>query len=229
MRVLVVDDETKMLNHMKSALEQERYEVDGAEDALAALELAAKHSYHAIVLDVMLPGGKDGIALMQELRRQGIVSPILLASARNHVSERVEGLNAGADDYLPKPFALEELTARVNALVRRGGESRSLLLKVGDLVLDTVARSATRGSRRITLATREYRLLEHLMRNQGEVCSRRQLLQNVWDYEFDPGTNLVDVTIRRLREKIEHEGELPILKSVRGVGYMLRSVEPAQG
>jgi DNA-binding response OmpR family regulator len=225
MRVLVVDDETKMLAHIVQALELEHYTVDSAVDVEAALELTKQNSYNAIVLDVMLPGGKDGIAFLQDLRRQGNRTAILLVSARNNVAERVEGLNAGADDYLPKPFVLEELTARVNALTRRGGEARSLLLRVADLTLDTVARSAQRAGRRISLASREYRLLEHLMRNQGQVCSRRQLLLNVWDYDFDPGTNLVDVTIRRLREKIELDKEIPLLKSVRGVGYLLKAPE----
>ncbi|MBP7948330.1 MAG: response regulator transcription factor [Verrucomicrobiales bacterium] len=222
MKALVVEDEKKTANFIRKALEGERFEVETVFSGDSALPLALERAFDVIVLDIMLPG-KDGLSVLRGLREQGNSTPVLLLSARSHVNERVAGLKAGADDYLPKPFALEELTARVQVLVRRGGEAKSILLRVGDLALDTISRTATRNSRRVELAGREYRLLEFLMRNEGKVCSRALLLQKVWDYDFDPGTNLVDVTIRRLRDKLEHPSELPLLHTVRGVGYQMRA------
>ncbi len=148
--------------------------------------------------------------------------PVLLLSARGQVNERVEGLNAGADDYLPKPFELAELIARVRALTRRGGENKSNILRVGDLTLDTVTHRAQRGDRTIELTAREYRLLEYLMRSTGRLCGRMMLLEKVWDYDFDPGTNLVDVYVRRLREKIDADFESKLFHTVRGAGYVLK-------
>ncbi len=169
----------------------------------------------------MLPG-RDGLSVLSQLRRSKNTTPVLLLSARGEVNERVEGLNAGADDYLPKPFELAELIARVRALVRRGVENKSTVLRVGDLTLDTLSRCARRGEVDITLTIREYRLLEFLMRSAGRLCGRMMILEKVWDYDFDPGTNLVDVYIRRLRGKIDAEFEAKLLHTVRGSGYMMK-------
>ena len=177
--------------------------------------------YDAIVLDIMLPG-RDGLSVLRQLRERRNGVPVLLLSARGEVNERVEGLNAGADDYLPKPFALAELVARVRAMGRRAGEARATVLQVADLTLDTVTRLARRGEAQIELTAREYRLLEFLMRSPGRICARMTILEKVWDYDFDPGTNLVDVYVRRLRDKIDTGFEPKLIHTVRGVGYVLR-------
>ena len=160
--------------------------------------------------------------LLRQLRDRQNATPVLLLSARGEVNERVEGLNAGADDYMSKPFALDELLARVQALVRRGGETKIPVLRVGDLTLDTTTRNAQRGDRKIELTTREYRLLEYLMRLAGQVCGRMMIIEKVWDYDFDPGSNIVDVYIGKLREKIDTGFETTLLHSVRGVGYVMK-------
>jgi DNA-binding response OmpR family regulator len=177
--------------------------------------------FDGIVLDIMLPG-RDGISVLKQLRERKNSTPVLLLSARGEVNERVEGLNAGADDYLPKPFELAELVARVRALTRRGGENKSTTLRVADLTLDTLTHKAQRGGAIIELTAREYRLLEFLMRSAGRLCARMMILEKVWDYGFDPGTNLVDVYIRRLREKIDANFQPKLLHTVRGSGYVLK-------
>jgi len=169
----------------------------------------------------MLPG-RDGLSVLRQLRERKNTTPVLLLSARGEVNERVEGLNAGADDYLPKPFELAELVARVRALTRRGGENKSSVLCVADLKLDTLTHKAQRGRTEIELTVREYRLLEFLMRSAGRHCGRMMILEKVWDYDFDPGTNLVDVYVRRLREKIDAGFEPRLLHTVRGSGYVLK-------
>jgi DNA-binding response OmpR family regulator len=221
MRVLVVEDEKKTASFIRKALQAESFAVDVSHDGAEALLLAATTSFDAIVLDIMLPG-RDGLSVLRQLREQRNLTPVLLLSARGHVDERVEGLNAGADDYLPKPFALAELIARVRSLGRRGGEPKSIVLRVADLTLDTVTRQAQRGGNSFELTTREYRLLEYLMRSTGRICGRMAILEKVWDYDFDPGTNLVDVYIKRLREKIDEGFELKLLHTVRGMGYVLK-------
>jgi DNA-binding response OmpR family regulator len=172
-------------------------------------------------MDIMLPG-PDGLTIVRRWRQAQNQVPVLLLSARGEVNERVEGLDAGADDYLPKPFALTELAARVRALTRRGNDNRATVLKVLDLTLDTVTRRARRGQTEIELTAREYRLLEYLMRSTGRLCGRMMILEKVWDYDFDPGTNLVDVYIKRLREKIDSAFETKLLHTVRGTGYVLK-------
>lgn len=222
MRILVVEDDKKTGAFITKALRAEGFAVDllrDGDDALAAVEVTP---FDALVLDIMLIG-RDGLSVVRQMRARGIQTPVLLVSARGEVNERVEGLNAGAEDYLPKPFALEELTARVRALVRRGGDAKSPLLQVEDLALNTLTRVASRGGRKIELTTREYRLLEFLMRSAGRVCSRMMILEKVWDYHFDPGSNLVDVYVGKLREKIDAPGEPKLLHSVRGEGYVLKS------
>ncbi|MDB6023556.1 MAG: Two component transcriptional regulator, winged helix family, partial [Pedosphaera sp.] len=199
MRVLVVEDEKKTASFIRKALQAESFAVDVSHDGAEALLLASNTPFDAIVLDIMIPG-RDGLSVLRQLREQKNRTPVLLLSARGQVDERVEGLNAGADDYLPKPFALAELIARVRSLGRRGGEPKSITLRVGDLTLDTVTRQAQRGGKSFELTTREYRLLEFLMRSPGRICGRMAILEKVWDYDFDPGTNLVDVYVKRLRE-----------------------------
>ncbi len=224
MRVLVVEDEKKTASFVRKALQAEGFAVDvclNGDDALAA---AKATPFDGIVLDIMLPG-RDGLSVLHQLRERKNTTPVLLLSARGEVNERVEGLDAGADDYLPKPFELAELVARVRALTRRSTENKSVILRVGDLALDTVTHKAQRRGREIELTAREYRLLEFLMRSAGRLCGRMMILEKVWDYHFDPGTNLVDVYIRRLREKIDAEFEPKLLHTARGTGYVLREAE----
>ena len=221
MRILVVEDEKKTASFIRKALQAENFAVDifhNGEDALAAVIATA---FDAIVLDIMLPG-RDGLSVVRQLRARKNSTPVLLLSARGEVNERVEGLNAGADDYLAKPFALVELVARIRALVRRGSEPKAIVLRVADLSLDTVTRQVSRGETTFDLAAREYRLLEFLMRSTGRVCGRMTILEKVWDYDFDPGTNIVDVYIKRLREKVDAGFEPKLLHTVRGVGYVLK-------
>jgi two-component system, OmpR family, response regulator len=221
MRVLVVEDEKKTASFVRKALQAENFAVDVMANGEDALLAAARTPFDAIVLDIMLPG-RDGLSVLRQLRERKNTTPVLLLSARGEVNERVEGLNAGADDYLPKPFELAELVARVRALTRRGGENKSTVLRVADLTLDALTRKAQRGKTEIELTAREYRLLEFLMRSAGRPCGRMMILEKVWDYDFDPGTNLVDVYVRRLREKIDADFEPKLLHTVRGSGYVLK-------
>jgi DNA-binding response OmpR family regulator len=221
MRVLIVEDEKKTASFVRKALQAEGHAVDVLHDGNAALAAVLHTPFDVVVLDVMLPG-RDGLSVVRQMRQQDIKTPVLLLTARGEVSEKVEGLNAGADDYLPKPFALEELIARVHALGRRSTEAMSRLLRVADLTLDTMTRKAKRADRPIDLAPREYLLLEQLMRSPGRIFGRMLLVEKVWDYHFDPGTNLVDVYIMRLREKIDADFEPKLLHTVRGVGYVLK-------
>ncbi len=221
MRVLVVEDEKKTASFIRKALQSEGHAVDVLHDGSEALAAAEHTPFDVVVLDIMLPG-RDGLSVVRQMREKRIKTPVLLLSARGEVSEKVEGLNAGADDYLPKPFALDELIARVRALGRRSGEAKSATLRVSDLTLDTVTRKVKRGGQAIDLAPREYLLLEFLMRSPGRVCGRMAIVEKVWDYDFDPGTNLVDVYIKRLREKIDTGHDQKLLQTVRGVGYVLQ-------
>jgi len=221
MRLLIVEDDNKTAAFVAKALKAEGFAVDlmrDGDEALAALEVTP---FDAVVLDIMLIG-RDGLSVLKQMRERGNQTPVLLLSARGSLTDRVEGLNAGAEDYLPKPFALEELIARVRALVRRGSGVKTHVLRVGDLTLDTISRVAERGGRKIELTTREYRLLEYLMRSAGRVCSRMMILEKVWDYSFDPGSNLVDVYVGKLREKIDAGREVKLLHSVRGECYVMK-------
>ena len=221
MRILVVEDEKKTASFIRKALQTEGFAVDACGNGEDALAAAGTTPFDVIVLDIMLPG-RDGLSVLRQLRERKNLTPVLLLSARGEVNERVEGLNAGADDYLPKPFELAELIARVRALTRRGGENKSTVLRVADLMLDALTRKARRGATEIELTAREYRLLEFLMASAGRPCGRMMILEKVWDYDFDPGTNLVDVYIRRLREKIDAHFETKLLHTVRGSGYVLK-------
>ena len=224
MRILVVEDEKKTASFVRKALQSESFAVDVVDNGDDALAAASATPFDGIVLDIMLPG-RDGISVLKQLRERKNATPVLLLSARGEVNERVEGLNAGADDYLPKPFELSELIARVRALTRRGGENKATTLRVADLSLDTLTHKAQRGGATIELTAREYRLLEFLMRSAGRLCGRMMILEKVWDYSFDPGTNLVDVYVRRLREKIDAGFEPKLLHTVRGSGYVLKEGE----
>lgn len=221
MRVLVVDDDRKTAGFISKALKAEGFAVDVLHNGDEALAAICTTPFDAVVLDIML-AGRDGLSVLRQARSRGNRTPVLLLSARGEVNERVEGLNAGADDYVSKPFALEELVARVRSLVRRGGETKSPILRVGDLTLDTTTRTAQRGARAIELTTREFRLLEFLMRSPGQVCGRMMIIEKVWDYDFDPGSNIVDVYVRKLRDKIDASGETKLLHSVRSVGYVMK-------
>lgn len=222
-RVLVAEDDRKTAAFVAKALKAEGFAVDVVREGDAALAATAATPFDAVVLDIMLIG-RDGLSVLRQMRARQNHTPVLLLSARGEVNEKVEGLNAGAEDYLAKPFVLDELIARVRALVRRGGEIRPPVLHVGDLKLDTVTRLAERHGRRIELTTREYRLLEFLMRSAGRVCSRMMILEKVWDYSFDPGSNLVDVYVAKLREKIDGACAVKLLHSVRGEGYLMKEV-----
>jgi DNA-binding response OmpR family regulator len=221
MRILVVEDEKKAASFIRRAMQSEGFAVDAVHAGEDALSLAQTTPYDAMVLDVMLPG-RDGLSVLRELRARSNKVPVLLLSARGQVEERIEGLNAGADDYLPKPFVLGELVARVRALLRRGGDAKTVLLRLADLTVDTVKREVRRGEKLIELSAREYRLLEYLLRSSGRVCGRMQILEKVWDYDFDPGTNLVDVYVRRVRDKIDAGYAVPLLHTVRGMGYVMK-------
>jgi DNA-binding response OmpR family regulator len=224
MRVLVVEDDRKTAGFISKALKTEGCAVDVLHDGDEAFLSMMGTAFDVVVLDIMLKG-RDGLSVLRQARMKGNHTPVILLSARGEVNERVEGLKAGADDYLSKPFALEELVARVETLFRRGTDSRSGLIHVADLTLDTAMRKAQRGGRTIELTSREYRLLEYLMRSPGRICTRMMIFEKVWDYHFDPGSNIIDVYIRKLREKIDEGFATKLLHSVRGVGYMLKEEE----
>jgi DNA-binding response OmpR family regulator len=223
MRVLIVEDEKKTASFIRKSLQSAGFVADVLHRGDEALTAITHTPFDVVVLDVMLPG-RDGLSVVRQARERGLKTPVLLLTARGETSEKVEGLNAGADDYLSKPFALEELVARVRALGRRSGESQALMLRVGDLSLNTITREVKRAEQAIDLAPREYLLLEFLMRSTGRICDRMAIVEKVWDYDFDPGTNLVDVYIMRLREKIDAGFETKLLHTVRGVGYVLKAV-----
>jgi DNA-binding response OmpR family regulator len=224
MRVLVAEDDAKAARFLVQGLEEEGHAVDVASDGETAARLGAIHPYDVIILDIMLPM-RDGLTVARELRRNGNTTPILMLTARDSTPDVVRGLDAGADDYLTKPFAFDELLARVRALGRRAGGEPHAILRIADLEVDRVRRTVRRGSRRIDLAPREFRLLEHMMLYPEHVMTRTNLLDKVWDMTFDPGTNVVDAHISNLRKKLEEGGASRLIHTVRGVGYVLRSTE----
>jgi two-component system OmpR family response regulator len=225
MRVLVVEDDAKAARFLRQGLEEEGHAVDVAVDGVEGIQLGAVNPYDVIVLDIQLPR-KNGLQVASELRRDGTTTPILMLTGRDASADIIRGLDAGADDYLTKPFDFDELLARVRALGRRqatGGPHG--LLRLGDLELDRVRRTVRRGTRRIELAPREFRLLEYFMLHAEQVLTRTSLLEKVWDMMFDPGTNVVDAHISNLRKKLEEGGEPRLIQTVRGVGYLMRAGE----
>jgi DNA-binding response OmpR family regulator len=223
MRVLVAEDDQVIADFVSQGLREAGYAVDVASTGTDALRQALDGSYDAAVIDVMLPE-LDGLSVIEQLRAKRKQTPVLILSARHTVDDRVKGLQAGGDDYLTKPFALPELLARVQALIRRShGTPESPRLVVGDLVLDRLTRKVERAGRPIDLRPREFALLELLMRNAGQVVSKTMILSEVWGYSFDPGSNVVDVLVFRLREKIDRDFDTPLLHTIRGVGYVLNA------
>ena len=224
MRALIVEDDQTIAEFVTRGLREAGFVVDHAADGTSGLELARTGAYDVAIVDLMLPG-LDGISLIQSLRRSGVHTPVLILSARQSVNDRVTGLEIGGDDYLVKPFAFPELLARVHALIRRATAAApaSNQLTVGDLTLDLLTRKAARGGREIEpLRPREFALLEYLMRNAGRVVSKTMILSHVWDYSFDPRTNVVDVLVFRLREKIDKSFDSKLIHTVRGIGYVLK-------
>jgi two-component system copper resistance phosphate regulon response regulator CusR len=221
MRLLLIEDERALARAVCKGLEEVSWSVDVAGNVEEAWDLVLRHHYSVVILDLGLPG-PDGMELLRRLRAAGMRVPVLILTARSSVESRVEGLNAGADDYLGKPFAFAELVARVQALSRRGRDQQTLALRVGDLELDVLRRQAQRGGRRIELTAREFAVLEFLMRHADEVVTRTMLAEHVWGDHFDSLSNLIEVFVNRLRKKIELEGAPRLLHTVRGAGYVLR-------
>lgn len=221
MRILVVEDEDKVASFIRRALEEDSYAVDVCGDGTKGLELARNGSYDAIILDLMLPG-MPGLEVLKTLRKEQITSPVLILTARAQVDQKVKGLDAGADDYLTKPFAIEEFLARVRALLRRGTGEAAGVLQVADLVLNPAAREVTRAGRRIELTLKEYALLEYMMRNAGRVLTRPMIAEHVWNLDFDTFTNVIDVYVNYLRNKIDRGSERKLIHTVRGTGYVLK-------
>jgi DNA-binding response OmpR family regulator len=215
MKLLVIEDEKKVANFIQN------YSVECAYDGEAGLEKALNNEFDGIILDLMLPR-RDGISILRELRARGVTTPVLILTAKGTTQDKIIGLDSGADDYLAKPFHFEELTARVRSMLRRSSVEKTTQLKLADLVLDTVSHKAKRGETDIELTAREYALLEYLMRNDNRVLSRSVITQHVWSYSFYADSNLVDVYINRLRNKIEVDGGARLIHSIRGVGYVMR-------
>jgi two-component system OmpR family response regulator len=222
MRLLVIEDDRTIAAFVVKGLEQAGFAVDHAEEGRKGLAFALTEPYDAAVVDLMLPG-LDGLSVIEEMRRRKVRTPVIILSAKRAVDDRVRGLQAGGDDYLVKPFAFSELLARVQALIRRSaGDTQPTRLVAGDLVLDLATRHVARAGTAIDLRPREFALLEYLMRNAGRVVSKTMILAHVWDYHFDPRTNVVDVLVFRLREKLDRDFDVKMLHTVRGVGYVLK-------
>lgn len=223
MRVLLVEDDQRISHFVAKGLREKAYAVDVAADGAAALYQSAINIYDAVVLDVMLPV-KDGFAVCRELRASGVKTPILMLTARDAIADKVLGLDAGADDYLTKPFAFDELLARLRALLRRSSEIRPAMIVIGDLEIDTAGQRVRRAGREITLTTKEYALLEYLAREKGKIVGRAEIAEHVWDESFDAFSNLIDVYVRRLRAKMDEGFATPLIHTRRGQGYILNDV-----
>lgn len=224
MRILVVEDEKKIAGFIQKGLKECGFVVDVVHRGDEALEIILYNHFDVVILDIMLPG-RDGLSVLRILRQRANAVPVLILTARGEISEKVEGLDLGADDYLAKPFSIDELTARVRALTRRNSGENLVRYRVQDLTLDLATRVARRGARRIDLTTREFSLLECLMRAPGRVFTRTQLCQHVWEYHFDPESNLVDVYIKRLRRKIDDGETTKLIQTVRGAGYRIEDAK----
>jgi DNA-binding response OmpR family regulator len=220
MKVLVVEDDRKIASFVKKGLREEGLVVDSCADGDEGFFQATTQAYDVIVLDIMLPG-RDGLSILRGLREQKITVPVILLTARSALQERVEGLNLGADDYLSKPFYMEELVARIHAVTRRATGDQLSLMRAGHLTINLLTREVSLGKEKVELTAREFNLLELLMRSPGRVFTRTQILEHVWGYDFDPQTNVVDVYVRRLRSKVDVKPNTPLIETVRGVGYRL--------
>jgi len=221
-RILLVEDDRKVASFIRKGLMEEGHAVDVAPDGETGLAMGLDRPHDIIVLDVMLPG-KSGVQVVRELRQAKVATPVLLLTARDAVEDKVQGLDAGADDYLTKPFAFAELLARVRALLRRGATTQVPLIQVADLTLDPARRTVKRGGEPIPLTNREFALLEYFMRNPGRVLTRTMITEHVWDYSFDSATNVIDVYVNYLRRKIDAGRERKLIHTVRGVGYVLKA------
>jgi two-component system, OmpR family, response regulator len=223
--VLFVEDEAKIANFVRAGLKEQGFVVDYCDNGDEGYLRALDNEYDAIILDIMVPG-KDGLSILKQLRCSGRNAPVILLTARNELDDRLSGLNLGADDYIAKPFFVEELAARIHAVVRRSVGDRQNLLSVGSLKLDRITREVTCDQQVIELTSREFNLLEYLMRSPGRVFTRTQILEHVWGYDFNPNTNVVDVCIQRIRKKIDPIDEASSIESIRGVGYRFRKPDP---
>jgi DNA-binding response OmpR family regulator len=221
MRILVIEDEKKVANFIKKGLEEEFYAVDVALDGKEGFELASAEEYDLIILDIMLPY-MDGFTITKELRKKNILTPILLLTVKETIQDKVAGLDSGADDYLTKPFAFEELLARIRALLRRKEQIKATTLKIWNLILDLQSHKVTIDDKEIILTPKEYSILEYLMRNKNRVISRTKLVEHVYDYHFDTETNIIDVYINKLRTKIDLDPNKPLIQTIRGAGYMIK-------
>jgi two-component system, OmpR family, response regulator len=225
MKILLVEDDRKILSFVKKGLKEQGFVVDSCENGDEGYVLASEQVYDVVVLDIMLPG-RDGLSILRGLREKKITTPVVLLTARSALQERVEGLNLGADDYLTKPFYMEELLARIHAVARRATGDQLSMMQVGNLMVNLITREVRIGKEEVELTAREFSLLELLMRSPGRVFTRTQILEHVWGYDFDPQTNVVDVYVRRLRSKVDVNSEAPLIETVRGVGYrMIRQGE----
>lgn len=221
MKILVIEDEKKIAAFIRKGLEARGFVVDVSHHGDEGFTLASTRPYDAAIFDIMLPG-KDGLSILRILRERKLALPVILLTARGELNERLEGLNLGADDYLTKPFFIEELIARLHAIIRRASGVSQSLLAVADLTINLLTREVNRGGRKIELTAREFALLEHLARSPGRVLTRVEICERVWDYGFDPGTNLVDVYIQRLRKKVDGEANVKLIETIRGVGYRMK-------
>lgn len=220
MRILIAEDDKKVAHFIEKGLKEERYAVDVCYDGEEAVFLAEINPYDVIILDIMLPK-KNGFAVCREIRKNGVLTPVIMLTARSQVQDRVRGLREGADDYLSKPFAFEELLARVQALLRRSHDYKAKTLKVGELELDPVSRSVTREGKSVSLTGREYALLEYLMRNKGRIVTQTMIIEHVWDMNYEGMSNIVNVYINHLREKIDRDFSGTYIHTIRGVGYKI--------
>ena len=221
MRLLLVEDDKKLAGYLQKGLVEEQYAVDVYHDGVSGLYWAKELQYDLIILDIMLPG-KDGMAVCQELRAKGILTPVIMLTAKDDVRDKIQGLNIGADDYLTKPFSFDELIARIRALLRRASSSKGQLLKVADLALDPVSHTVTRAGKEIVLTGKEYALLEYLMRNTGRVLTETNIIDHVWDMQSEPFTNVVNVYIHYLRNKVDKGFDKKLIHTIRTLGYVLK-------
>ena len=222
MKILIIEDDLDAASYLVKAFREAGHMTEHASDGESGLFMASENAYDTLIVDRMLPK-RDGLSVITELRKRSVNTPVLILSALGQVDDRVTGLRAGGDDYLPKPYSFTELLARVEVLGRRrGSPEQDMVYRVGDLELDRLSHNVRRNGKEILLQPREYRLLEYLMKNAGQVVTRTMLLENVWDYHFDPQTNVIDVHVSRLRSKIEKDFEKPLLRTVRGAGYMIK-------